>query len=145
MWHPGILLRYLLVSFLLLLLLLWWLILLLLSYPTFFEFYLKIYIFGHFLSGLLLDVVVTRYCHIYYQAHVCFFLFDYYIWCIVRYMSICYYLGIPQYCYLHILCYCNWIVHIPVFCIHIDSIVFACIQMYLESYLIVPVKVLISW
>ena len=87
--------------------------------PYSLTFYLEIYIFGHLLSGFLLNVTVTGYCHIYYQAHVCFFLFDYYTWFIVMYMSICYYLQIPQYHYIFILCYSIWILLTPVICIYL--------------------------
>ena len=84
----------------------------------------EIYIFGHLFSSLLLNVIVIGYCHIYYHAHVCFFLFDYYIWFILRYMSMCYHLGIPQYCYLLFLSYCLWFVLIP-FCIHMSRCTWA--------------------
>ena len=53
----------------------------------------------------------------------------------MTYMSICYYLEIPQCCYLLILCYSIWSVLIPGFCIHLDFIVFTYVQMYLGSYL----------
>ena len=102
----------------------------------------EIYILPHLLSGLLLDVVVTWNGHIYDLAPIRLLLLYDYVWFVAGDMSVGDDLGVPQDSCLLILHHLYRLMVIPTLCFYFDAIVPAYVQVQLDSYLVVPVKVL---
>ena len=104
---------------------------------------LEICVLTHLLCGLLLDVVVTWYGHIYDNTPVGFFLLNYQVWLIAWDVSICDDWGVPQDGCKFILYYSFRFVLVPVLGFHCNVVMFTYVKVKLGSYLVVPVKVLI--
>ena len=105
---------------------------------------LEINILAHLLCGLLLNVVVTWNGHIYDLAPIRLLLLYDYVWFVAGDMSVSDDWGVPQDSCLLILHHSFRLMLIAGLCFHFDAIVLAYVQVQLDSYLVVPVKVLIS-
>ena len=95
------------------------------------------------LCGLLLDVVVPWNGHIYDLAPIRLLLLHDYIWFVAGDMSVRDDWGVPWDSCLLILHHSFRLILIPALCLHFGAIVLVYVQVQLDSYLVVPVKVLI--